>query len=303
MKPTKQSQTTTTSVASWAKFNRTKVGRTTLMLLLGIILFAASASAAPLVYVVTLTQQFGTVDLANGRFRAIGNGTPDPLANLVWWKNRLLTVVVAGPNIGSLAKINPATGEETVIGPTGLGLFIFDLAAVRGKLYATDLSNNIYSVDPDSGVATPITATGMPPDPNYPLTFNGDGSFNLCDEGLYGMGGKLYATFDSFAIDPHGTLPTREHEFVSPALYQIDPVTGAATFVAPTTWQLTAVVEADGKFYAFAGVIDGFDFTIGFPIGHAEVLRLDLATGKTIKITDVDQGPQGIFGAAPVRRR
>ena len=40
-------------------------------------LLAASAIAAPNVYVVTLSQQFGTVDLATGQFTPIGSPTPD----------------------------------------------------------------------------------------------------------------------------------------------------------------------------------------------------------------------------------
>lgn len=268
-----------------------------------LVLFAASASAAPLVYVVTASQQFGTVDLATGHFHPIGNPTPDAMGNLVWWHGSLLSLTITGADVGSLAKINPATGEVTDIGATGLGFNAFDLAEVRGKLYMTDFSNNIYSVDPATGVATPIAATGMAPDPTIPFTFNDDGTFNLCDESLYGVRGKLYATFDSFAIDPTQTPPTRAHEHVSPALYQIDPFTGAATFVALTDWQLSASVEVDGKFYAFRAVSDGFDFTFDFPVAHAELVRLNLATGKTSKLTDVDPSVGLILGAAPVRSR
>jgi hypothetical protein len=71
---------------------------------------------------------------------------------------------------------------------------------------------SLYSVDPGTGVATPIAATGMPPDSHIPFTFNDDGTFDLCDESLYGVGGQLYATFDSFAIDPTQTPPTRAYE-------------------------------------------------------------------------------------------
>jgi hypothetical protein len=266
-----------------------------------LIFLACTASAAPLVYVVTVTQQFGTLDLSSGQFHAIGNGTPDALSNLVWWKGTLLTVTISGPNIGSLARINPATGEETIIGQTGLGFNIFDLGAARGKLFVTDLSNNIYSVDPDTGVATPITATGMPPDPTIPFTFNDDGTFNLCDEGLYGVNGKLYATFDSFALDVTKTPPSIAHAHVAPALYQIDPGTGAAKFVAQTEWNLTALVAVDGRLYAFHGVIDGWDSTFDFPIAHAELVRLNFLTGQTRKLIDLDPSLGIIFGAAPVR--
>ena len=269
---------------------------------LALMAFAASASATPLVYVVTLSQQFGTVDLATGKFSPIGNGMPDFLSNLVWWKGTLLTLTTGGANPpGSLAKINPATGQETIIGQTGLGFNAFALGEVRGKLYLTDFGGNMYSVDPESGVATAITATGIPPDPTIPLTFNGDGTFNLCDEGLYSVGTKLYATFDSFDIDVNVTPPTVAHVHVTPALYRIDPATGLATFIANTDLQVGALVEVEGRLYGFEGVLDGFDWTYDVPIGHSELVTVNLATGKTKVLTDVDHSIGVIFGAAPVR--
>lgn len=277
---------------------------TLFILSLALIVLTASASAAPLVYVVTLSQQFGTVDLATGKFRPIGGATPDFLTNLVWWKDgSLLTLTTGGANPpGSLAKINPATGKETILGETGLGFNAFDLGEVRGKLYLTDFGGNIYSVDPASGVAKPITATGIPADPSIPLTFNSDGTFNLCDEGLYNVGGKLYATFDSFDIDPTQNPPTIAHVHVAPALYRIDPETGLATWIAPTDLQIGALVEAAGKLYGFEGVIDGFDFTLGFPISHSVLVTLNPETGKTKTLTDIDHSIGVIFGAAPVRQ-
>ena len=268
-----------------------------------LVLFAPSASAAPFVYVVTSSQQFGTLDLGTGSFHAIGNPTPDSMANLVWGPDgTLYSLTASGSDVGSLAKINLRTGEVTDVGSTGLGYNAFSLAGVRGKLYLTDFSNNIYRVNPESGVATPIAATGMPPDPNIPFTFNSDGTFNLCDEGFYGVEGELYATFDSFSLDPNQTPPTIAHVFVSPAVYRIDPSTGNATFVAQTDLELSALAEVDGRLYAFRAVVDGFDHTYNFPVGHAEVVRLDLRTGKTGKPTEVDASVGVIFGAAPIRR-
>lgn len=282
-----------------------------LVLTLVLVLFAASASASPLVYVVTASQQFGTVDLATGKFNPIGNGTSDGLSNLIWFTDgSLLSLATTGSDAGYLAKIDPETGEETALRPITyngqpLGFNAFDLAEVRRRLYLTDFSNNLYSVDLATGNAKRVGAnsgtTGMRPDPNTPLTFNTDGTFNLCDEGLYGFAGKLYATFDSYAIDPNATPPSRAHEYLSPYLWEIDPITGAATFIANSDWQLSAIVEANGRFYAFRAVIDGFDFTLGFPIVHAELVTLDLKTGKTQKLADIDPSLGPIFGAAPVR--
>ena len=270
-------------------------------------LLATSASAAPLVYVVTLSQQFGTIDVATGQFTPIGSSTPDGMSNLVWWNGSLLSLATTGADAGYLVKIDPATGDETVlraitVNGQPLGFNAFDLAKVEGRLYVTDFSNNLYAVDFATGDAKPVGrsggTTGLRPDPNIPFTFNNDGTFNLCDEGLYGFEGKLYATFDSYAIDPTQTPPARAHEYMSPYLWQIDPRTGAATFVANIDWQVSAIVGDEGKFYAFEAVFDGFD---NGPIAHAELVTLDLRTGKTVKVADIVPNPGPIFGAAPVR--
>ena len=86
-------------------------------------------------------------------------------------------------------------------------------------------------------------------------------------------------------------------------MYEVDPLTGAITVIAKTGWQLGAIVEADGKVYAFKTVIDGFDWSIDVPIAHAELVTLDLDTGKTSKVADVDHSLGPIFGAARVRNR
>ncbi|MBV9341778.1 MAG: hypothetical protein JO159_12940 [Acidobacteria bacterium] len=269
---------------------------TLLRVSLAILTFAPLASAGPFVYVVTLSQQFGTLDLATGKFQAIGRPTADSLSNLVWAPNGYLyTLTVSGADVGSLATINPVTGEVKDIGATGLGFNAFDLAGVRGKLYATDFSNNLYSIDRDSGVATPVADTGMPPDPTIPFTYNSDGTFNVCDESLYGVDGKLYATFDSFAIDPK-TLATPVT--VEPALYRINSLTGATKRIAATDLKLSASVQVEGKFYAFRGVLSGFD---GFPQAYSQVVRLNLETGKTTWVANVDPSIGLILGAAPVR--
>jgi len=283
-----------------------RVGRASLFMFLTLVLCAASASAAPLVYVVTLFQQFGTVDLANGSFQPIGNGTPDSLSDLVWGNDGSLLTLATYPNMGYLAKINPATGEETLIGPTGLGYNVFSLAGVRGRLYLTDLSNNLYSVNPTTGAATPLAKTGMPPDQHVPLTFGNYYTYYLCDEGFYGIAGKLYATFDSFAIDPtQGPPPPISQEYDSPRLYAIDPLTGNTTVLGNIDWHLSAIVEANGKGYAFRGVLDDFvyissDPLSGFPIAHPELDSFDLKTGKTKRIANMVPGVGVIFGAVPV---
>ena len=110
----------------------------------------------------------------------------------------------------------------------------------------------------------------------------------------------FHLTFDSFNVD-ETTLAIDENSAdatVSPALYQIDPLTEVAILVGPTNLFLGASVEVGGKFYAFKGVITGF--AGGFPEGYNELIILDLATGKVIFVRNIDVNAGVIFGAAPM---
>ena len=274
--------------ASWGKMRMS-------VILVSLALFlCASASAQSWVYVVTTQQQFGVVNLASGAFHPIGPNTPEGQSNLVWGTHgSLLSLTYSG----NLESIDPATGQTTVIGATGLGYNAFDLAEVGGKLYATDFSNNLYTVDKDTGAATLLRATGMPPDPSIPFSMNSDGTINLCDESLYGFAGKLYATFDSFTIDPNSLV---ENPVVSANIYRINPSSGLATRMAPTALNLGASIELDGKLYAFKWVITAF--TQFGPQVQTQVMTLDLSSGDTSFVTALDPAAGGIVGAAPVRR-
>jgi hypothetical protein len=288
------------------------LARPFLVLLFACSLLAAAAHAAPLVYVVTITQQFGTIDLANGDFTPIGNGTPDVLSDLMWSPDGSGNLLSLGTsqNPGYLVSINPSTGEETPLRPITyngqpLGLNAFSLAELRERLYLTDFSNTLYSVDFSTGEAQLVGknsgTTGMRPDANTPFTYNSDGTFNLCDEGFYEADGKLFATFDSFAITTNSTPPTIAHLYLAPYVWQIDPHTGAATFIANTDTQINAIVREDGRFYAFKSI--PISFTNGFPVGRAELDTLNIETGKTKKIADIDPTIGIIFGAVPVHRQ
>jgi hypothetical protein len=295
--------TTLRMISKVAAFAKLVILTQALMVLLAPVILARSDSAGPSVYVVTVGPngpQFGTVNLGNGAFTAIAS-TPAPMSNLVWWNGSLLSLSTSDPFPGFLVKINPENGEISVIGATGLGSFAFDLAEVRGQLYLTDFNNDIYSVDPQTGAATRIGATGMPADPTQPFSTNPDGTFNLADESFYGVGGKLYATFDSFNVDETTLVidGNPADATVSPALYRIDPFSGVAILVGPTNLFLSASVEVRGKFYAFKGVITGF--AGGFPEGYNELAMLDLATGKVTFIRNIDVNAGVIFGAAPMR--
>ncbi len=170
----------------------------TLIIWLALVLLPASASASPMVYVITGAQQFGTVDLGTGAFRQIGPDMPEGSDGLVPGpKGSLLTLTFSG----NLDSINPATGVTTVIGPTGLGDCTFpppaspcgptsasNLGGFGGALFATDLANNLYTVDPLTGAAKLLGPTGIPPLPFQLLSTNPDGSTNVFDQTLFGSG-------------------------------------------------------------------------------------------------------------------
>lgn len=269
-----------------------------LFVVLGLFLLPDSAIAAPLVYVINLNQQFGTLDLATGEFHPIGAPAPEPLAGLVWGPDGSLYTIFALS--GGLVKIDPSTGTTKVVGLTGLDSNVFSFAGVDGKLYLTDFKNNIYSVDRHTGFATLMRATGIPPDPSVPFTFNNDGTFNLCDESFYGVNGHLYATFDSFDFNPNADPNFLVvNPKVRPKLYRIDPSTGEATPIGHTDMQLVASVYVDGKYYGFRGVLTGFSG--GFPQAYSELVSIDLDSGKISYVMTLDPAVGPIFGAAPVR--
>jgi hypothetical protein len=102
--------------------------------------------------------------------------------------------------------------------------------------YETDFSGNLYTVNTATGATTLIGYTGIPPARADPA--------DKCDEALFTAGGNLYATFDAF--DP----PTSA-VVIDPELYEIDPTTGVATLLAPTSLHLNAAVDVNGIVYAF----------------------------------------------------
>lgn len=292
-------------IISKSPFSRFAVLSKAWVALLALALFSTAAHAAPpgLTYVITIGPngpQFGAVDLANGRFLPIGKPAPAELADILWWKGSLLSLAVSDPYAGDLVRINPINGQVSVVGSTGLGYNAFSLAELNGKLYLTDVSGNLYTVDPHTGAATFIAATGIPADPEIPFTTNPNGTLNLCDQSFYAKGGSLYVTFDAFNIDPATLVIDKDPADVSvaPALYRVDPSTGAATLVGPTYVQIGATVASGGQFYAFRLTATGF--ANGAPTAFSELYTLDVTTGQPQFLRTIDPAAGIIVGAAPL---
>ena len=73
---------------------------------------------------------------------------------------------------------------------------------------------------------------------------------------------------------------------ISPDLYQINPLTGLATLIAPTALTIGAVVDLNGTSYAFDNMA-------------SEVAALDLADGQTSVVSSFDPAAGLIGGASP----
>jgi hypothetical protein len=123
----------------------------------------------------------------------------------------------------------------------------------------------------------------MPALPFVPLSINPDGTLNVYDEALFGANGSLYATFDAATVDLSTGTPT---PVIAPELYQIDPITGKATLVAPTTSGAGAAVEVDGITYTFLA-------------GAQQIATFDLSTGNTTILGLYDPNAGIISAAVP----
>lgn len=235
-----------------------------------------------MVYVVTNGAQFGTEDLRSGAFVPIGPGLPpeDVGVGLVPApEGSLLTLTFSGDLIG----VNPVTGAATMVGKTGLGDCSTPaspcgpnsagfLGKVGGSFYATDFANNLYSVDPATGATRLIGPTGIPAitvNPNVP---NPDGTFSVFDENLFSFRGKLYTIFDGFKILPDTGAAS---PIIPGAIYEIDPKTGQAAWIASTALGLTSVVTVGDTVY-------GFDALTG------QIVTVDMSSGQTNAISQID---------------
>jgi PEP-CTERM motif len=254
-----------------------------LVLAFTLALSTAAANADNLVYVLGDSGQFGTVNLSTGSFTPIGPGLPVGTGGLVQGSGGNLLSL--GFN-GGLNSINPTTGVLSTIGAIGLGDCSLPtspcgsnsaniIGKVGSNLYATDLANNLYSVNPATGAATLIGATGIPGlpfAPHAPVPGDPDGSFYIYDEVLFDYGGNLYANFDTGIFDPTTFTPT---QLIAPELYKINTLTGLATSINPTAFGLEGIANVNGTLYAF-----------DLPL--SSVVTLNLADGSTSYVSDAD---------------
>jgi hypothetical protein len=257
------------------------------------VLFAVSASAGPIVYVVNGSQQLGTIDLTNGAFQSLGPGpnvnAPLGYFGLAVGPNRSLYTFLYN---GDVAAINPATGVAIDIGPSGLGDCSIpgvspcgpnsanDIGELGGNIYATDFQNDLYGLNPLTGAATLIGPTGIPA---FIPGSNPDGTVTFYDEAIFGASDGLYMTFDSFTFNLN-TFAVGS-TVVTPELYRVNTLTGGATPIGPTDLGIGAVVALNGIYYAFDDLTN-------------QIESLNLTNGSTTFVSNFDPAAGVIQGAA-----
>ena len=163
---------------------------------------------------------------------------------------------------------------------------VFGLGGIGGKLFATDFSNSVYSVNSTTGAATLLAKnSGLPAAPFVPGSQNPDGTFNLADEAIWSAGGKLYATYDAFVFD--FATSTVEAVSVAPKLYTINPTTGLATIIGATDLGIGAATDVNGVTYSFN------DLT-------TQIATINLLTGGTMGVGYFDPAAEVLQGASQV---
>jgi len=89
-----------------------------------------------------------------------------------------------------------------------------------GTLYFFDHSNQLFTIDPNTGAATTVG----------PLGFTVAGAWDM----EFAANGQLYATSDEL-------------------FYRIDPTTGAATLLGNSGAELQGMIAGEGTLYGFSG--------------------------------------------------
>lgn len=216
---------------------------------------------------------FGTVDLTTGAFTETSQLPFAEAAGLAESGSNLYTAEYSGSVFGQL---NPVTGAFTPIsstGPSGTGVScpsclyppagtFEELGSTPSTIYAMDGAQNLYSIDPTTGIATLIGPTGLSPLTTFSLS---NGSSVL-------------------------------YEAVLNVLYTINTTTGAATEIGPTTvfttdgWGIDSLLVENGILYA--GDVLGFDIP-------TEFYSIDPANGAATFLVDQSVG-EASFGLAPI---
>ncbi len=256
-------------------------------------------------------------------------------------RNPLVYVLTNNPQTGAagFGAVHLGSGAFVQIGatlPSDLGHAL--APSPGGSLLSMAFSGNLYSIDPRTGVATVVGATGLgdcttpasPCGPDSAVTLGlFEGKYYALDfsQNLYSLDPKTGATkligptrmppvpFVPLSIDPsNGQLNVYDESLFSyrGKLYanfdagQVDLSSGAETAVIPAalyqidpeTGQATMIAPTD---VGLLTVVNVRDTTYAFDSVHDRFVTVDPATGKTNAISDLDPSAGFVCGATPAR--
>ena len=252
-------------------FSRTHASVVSALAAVAIVLATVCPAAAQQVYTVGDNSQFGTLNVTNGTFTAIGtghttyNGTNTTLAGVAYAANSNLYGL---DYTGRFFQINRTSGVLTLIGTaTGLAGSTQDVTIGNtsdGTIYgiyagSTTTGPNLYTINPATGATTLVGNTGTT---YFDGGLGGDGNNNLFATG--GNGGSQS--------------------------FRVNRITGAATVLAATTAAGTsyALAYTNSNLYAFSTT--GGIYTLNTATGAATNTNVTFNTATT----------GSIGGAAPL---
>ena len=235
--------------------------RRRLLLLIGSmapqLILSSALRADSFAYIVTGTQDFGTVDLNTGAFTRTGS-----LSQYSYGLGEINNTLysVGNQNSDTLYTVNTSNGALTAVGNTGVA--IFEMGSTTNGLFGLGQNNtDLYSINPVTGVATLIGATGVT---------------NRTTSGLsVGAGGLYY----------YVSGPT------SSTLYLLNTSTGAATLIGssfPGVCLKNSAYE-NNTLYSLSG----------YCFAGSETYSVNVTTGATQFVAN-GIGYNDLTGLAPV---
>ncbi len=198
------------------------------------------------------------IDVEKGTVEVVGptGVAPQSLALAIapGWRAAYTIAHTQDPALAHLARIDLATGAETLVGssPLGQNLYIMGMTISRnGVLYAagdftptSPTFNSLFKIDRSTGLATRI--------------------------GSFGVGSAMQTFIMSLTFDPSGQLfGASQH-----SIYRIDRTTGAATKVV----DIVGATRVMGLAFDQKGELYASDY-IPLPTGST-IYTVDLATGQ-----------------------
>ncbi len=208
----------------------------------GVLLFLGSRPAAradSIAYMLTYSDQFGSLDLNTGVFTQLGTPSQYPLTGLGAAGGNLYSGLF---DTSTLYQMNSANGGLTVIG-SGSTLY-WNTGSTTTGLYALDLDGvNLYSVNPATGATTLIGPTGTflqglatSLSTGSSTLYYSDGSFLYSLNTTTGAATLITSGGPTFGglVFENGVLWGGAY-LGGGGIYTLDLTTGAATFVTFTS--------------------------------------------------------------------